>query len=69
MAPADGAQFTRKGRIIMSSVDEEQKVGKLKAWLPEKWDWEADVVVMGYGGAGACAAIAAHDTGGPGAHT
>ncbi len=32
-------------------------------WLPAKWDYEADVVVVGYGGAGACAAITAHDAG------
>ena len=28
-------------------------------WLPEKWDGEADLVIVGYGGAGAMAAIAA----------
>lgn len=28
-----------------------------------KWDKEADVLVVGYGGAGACAAIEAHDAG------
>jgi succinate dehydrogenase/fumarate reductase flavoprotein subunit len=32
-------------------------------WLPEKWDYEADVVVVGYGGAGVVAAITANDTG------
>ena len=32
-------------------------------WLPEKWDYEADVVVVGYGGAGTVAAITAHDAG------
>jgi succinate dehydrogenase/fumarate reductase flavoprotein subunit len=31
--------------------------------VPNKWDLEADVVVVGYGGAGACAAIAAKDAG------
>ena len=31
--------------------------------LPEKWDKEADVVVVGLGGAGAVAAITAHDAG------
>ena len=30
---------------------------------PEKWDIEADVVVVGFGGAGACAAIAAGEVG------
>ncbi len=34
-----------------------------KPWLPEKWDYEADVVVVGYGGAGATAAITAFDAG------
>jgi succinate dehydrogenase/fumarate reductase flavoprotein subunit len=32
-------------------------------WLPAKWDREADVVVVGFGGAGAAAAITAHDLG------
>jgi succinate dehydrogenase/fumarate reductase flavoprotein subunit len=32
-------------------------------WLPEKWDKEADVVVVGFGGAGAAAAITAHELG------
>jgi succinate dehydrogenase/fumarate reductase flavoprotein subunit len=32
-------------------------------WLPEKWDSEADVVVVGFGGAGAATAIAASDLG------
>ena len=30
---------------------------------PQKWDKEADVVIVGYGGAGAAAAITAHDAG------
>lgn len=32
-------------------------------WIPEAWDYEADVVVIGYGFAGACAAIAAKQAG------
>ena len=32
-------------------------------WLPAKWDYEADVVVVGFGGAGASAAIRAKDDG------
>jgi len=39
------------------------KAGRAGPWLPAKWDYEADVVVVGYGGAGACAAITAHDAG------
>lgn len=31
--------------------------------IPEKWQEEADVVVVGYGGAGAATAITAHDAG------
>jgi succinate dehydrogenase/fumarate reductase flavoprotein subunit len=38
-------------------------IGRTGSWLPTKWDHEADVVVVGYGGAGACAAITAHDAG------
>ena len=34
-----------------------------KHWLPAKWDYEADVVVVGYGTAGAAVAIEAHDAG------
>lgn len=34
-----------------------------KADVPKKWDKTYDVVVIGYGGAGACAAITAHDAG------
>lgn len=32
-------------------------------WMPEKWDLSADVVVVGYGPAGAMAAKAAHEEG------
>jgi len=38
-------------------------VKEVKPWLPEKWDEEADVVVIGAGLAGLCAAIEAHDAG------
>ena len=31
--------------------------------IPQKWDYEADVVIVGLGGAGASAAIEAHDKG------
>ncbi len=33
------------------------------ASFPDKWDKEADIVIVGYGGAGAAAAITAHDAG------
>ena len=35
----------------------------VKCHLSDKWDFEADVVVVGYGAAGAVAAITAHDLG------
>jgi len=34
-----------------------------KSHIPRKWTNETDVLVIGYGGAGACAAIEAHDAG------
>ncbi len=33
------------------------------AWMPEKWDYECDVLVIGYGGAGMWAACTASDEG------
>ena len=32
-------------------------------WLPAQWDAEADVVVVGFGAAGAATAITAHELG------
>jgi succinate dehydrogenase/fumarate reductase flavoprotein subunit len=37
--------------------------GKPRPWLPQKWNYEADVVVVGTGYAGLNAAIASHDAG------
>ena len=34
-----------------------------KGWLPAHWDKETDIVVIGYGGAGAVTAITAFDNG------
>ena len=36
---------------------------ELEQSLPEKWDMEADVIVVGFGAAGAATAITAHDAG------
>ena len=44
------------------TLEKDRKV-EGKQWLPAKWDYEADVVVVGYGTAGAAAAITAHDAG------
>ena len=49
--------------MIVNSGNEEPRTGKPRPWLPERWDCEADVVIVGYGGAGVCAAISAHDAG------
>lgn len=35
----------------------------LMPWLPKKWDYITDVAIVGYGGAGAPAAISCHDKG------
>ena len=32
--------------------------------MPQKWDVEADVVVVGFGAAGVAASVTAHDLGG-----
>jgi succinate dehydrogenase/fumarate reductase flavoprotein subunit len=34
-----------------------------EAWFPDRWDRQADVVVVGFGAAGAATAITAHDAG------
>jgi len=47
----------------MSVAEALHEAGKPYPWLPERWDCETDVLVVGYGGAGSCAAIAAHDAG------
>ena len=40
-----------------------QEARQEPGWLPSHWHREADIVVVGYGGAGSTAAIAAHDAG------
>ena len=42
-----------------STAPAEEKAG----WLPETWDYETDVLVIGYGGAGVWAALTAADEG------
>jgi succinate dehydrogenase/fumarate reductase flavoprotein subunit len=38
-------------------------INDTSSWLPDSWDYETDVVVIGYGGAGAVTAVSAHDAG------
>ena len=42
---------------------EAQAEETVPAWMPESWDYECDVLVVGYGGAGMWAACTAHDEG------
>jgi len=42
---------------------QDQTTTTTQFWLPPQWDYEADVVCVGYGGAGATAAITACDEG------
>lgn len=59
------------GAAAMAGAGALAHLGSNPAWaqsqcptgIPAKWDLEADVVVVGYGGSGACAAIAAKDAG------
>lgn len=66
--PAKGRrEFLRKtgaagaGALTLGAAGTAAAVVPAKA--PRRWDLEADVVVLGFGGAGACAAIEAHDAG------
>ena len=38
-----------------------EKAQATASYLPQKWDYEADIVVIGHGGAGLSAAITAYD--------
>lgn len=46
------------GALVSPAIAEEPEW-----WLPQTWDKEADVVVVGFGGAGAMAALSAYDAG------
>jgi succinate dehydrogenase/fumarate reductase flavoprotein subunit len=60
-------QFFKKsasaGAVGLLLSQERAVWGASKPWLPNKWDYEADVVVIGMGFAGQNAAIASHDAG------
>ena len=40
-----------------------QKASASDDWMPSTWDYETDVLVIGYGGAGLWAAVTAKDEG------
>jgi hypothetical protein len=41
----------------------DESAASTPSWQPEKWDYETDVLVIGYGGAGGWAGITAYDAG------
>ena len=60
-AAIGAAAVAGAGILNASPVDAQTQC--IPSWLPAKWDLEADVVIVGLGGAGASAAIEAHDKG------
>jgi succinate dehydrogenase/fumarate reductase flavoprotein subunit len=50
------------GAAVVSGLNGKDSSAKSKQNV-NKWDYDADVVVVGYGGAGAVAAVTAHDAG------
>jgi NADPH-dependent 2,4-dienoyl-CoA reductase/sulfur reductase-like enzyme len=47
----------------LSETAAEKAGNAQRPWLPQRWDYEADIVVAGLGFAGQSAAISAHDAG------
>lgn len=65
-----GNTLSRRGLVKVAStgaaaaaIAAGTAIGRAAAAVPDHWDHETDIVVIGYGGAGACAAIAAADGG------
>ena len=59
-------QFIKAAAIVSAGVATSGALGSTTvsaAPVPDKWDYEADVVVVGFGGAGGAAAIEAADAG------
>ena len=52
---------TGTGAAALISLGADKVLAQGRA--PAKWDMDADVAILGFGGAGACAAIEAHDAG------
>jgi succinate dehydrogenase/fumarate reductase flavoprotein subunit len=51
------------GAVALSGLGKREAKAAPPTAVPKKWDAEADVIVVGYGGAGASTAISAHDAG------
>lgn len=52
-----------RGAVLAAAAPLVPAAASAKSFSEPKWDRETDVVVLGYGGAGAAAAISAHDAG------
>ena len=62
LAPQVGASPASKDRES-GGAKPAATISRPVTLIPSTWDYSADVVVVGYGGAGAAAAIGAHDGG------
>lgn len=51
------------GVAAVAGLSSERSFAAAPSSIPRKWDYETDVLVLGMGGAGAAAAIEAHDAG------
>jgi len=61
VCPFCSEEFTSLSSL--TSHAEAEHPAEIKPWLPDKWDKEADIVVLGQGAAGIITAITAHDLG------
>lgn len=51
------------GSMALSGCDSSSSESAQADWMPEQWDYETDVLVIGYGGAGMWASLTAKDEG------
>ena len=62
-AAAAGAGLVATAALGGCAADAESASGQQPDWMPESWDYETDVLVIGYGGAGMWTALTAADEG------
>ncbi len=58
-----GAAGVAATGIAATTAHADEAANSNKPWLPASWDYETDVLVIGYGGAGMWAGLIAHDEG------